>query len=109
MLRGRLIQIRVRNQLEEQVDNVYQQQDLLKVSILAGAGVIEILTTLVPRLIFRDCLSASLRSLKDAWNAVYKRVRIVPQKCTRDQHTGKTKLITLKLRRQALTCVTVLL
>lgn len=46
--------------------------------------------TLTPRDILSDCSSAFLRSLKDAWKAV-----------------GKTRLMTLKLSKQALIRATV--
>lgn len=69
------------------------------------------LTTLVPRLTCRTlvlALSAAVVVLKDAWKAVYICQLIVYAK-GRNIHTGSNKLMTLKLKRQALICVTVLL
>lgn len=56
------------DELEEQVHNVHQQEDLR--SQLCWRTGTSGLTTLVPRLILRDCLSAKSLSLNDAWNAV---------------------------------------
>lgn len=66
-------------------------------------------TTLVPRLILRDCVSASLRSLNDAWNAVCKHVSQSLNSTRAELITGRTRLMTLRLKRQALIWVTVLL
>lgn len=86
----------MRLELEKQVDDIDQEQDLSSTistlfRSLWGIRLLR-LTTLVPRLILSDWASASVVSLKDQWNAV-----------------GSTRLLTLKLNRQALIWVTVLL
>lgn len=63
----------------------------------------------MPRLILRDCSSAFLLSLKEAWKAVWQGQHIGFWERLQGALTGRTKLMTLKLRRQALICVTVLL
>lgn len=82
----------MRLQLEDDVQEVHQEkhleqsdQDLHKLDAWT-------LTILVPRLTFREYLSAFALLAHDAWKAV-----------------GRSKLVTLKLNRQALICVTVLL
>ncbi len=77
---------------------------------------------LVPLLICKTALSAVLLSVNEAWKAVCEhRISTKPTKIhIRDgqkepmaaislQLTGSSRLITLKLSRQALICVTVLL